>query len=251
MRRATILLVVLAAGWSHAFSLAASASEKPTGIHGSFPNEKIIVGKETRTFRLVVPKSVDLRKPTPLVVAYHGMLIDSKDVMPKYTKLDELAAAKKFIIVFPEAEGKAWGLLPEKVKADLDFFDALIARLHKRYRIDADRIYVLGMSNGGYFAHLIAKERSKTVAAAMSHSGPLGLQTLAGINAERKFPVMIVHGDQDKLLPVEWARENRDKYRKEKHEVKYVEIGGLGHAWATERKINEQIWEFFEKHPRN
>ena len=38
------------------------------------------------------PKSVDLDKPAPLVIAFHGLLIDSKDVMPKYTKLDELAA---------------------------------------------------------------------------------------------------------------------------------------------------------------
>ena len=250
MRRAAILIVLLAAGCARISPVASNPDDNPTGTHGTFPDERLTVGKEPRAFRLVVPKSVDLTKPAPLVVAFHGMLIDSKDVMPKYTKLDELAAEKKFIIVFPEAQGKAWGLLPQRVKADLDFFDAILADLNKRYRIDADRVYVLGMSNGGYFAHLVAKERSKTVAAAMSHSGPLGLQTLAGINAERQFPVMIVHGDKDKVFPVEWARENRDKYQNEKHEVKYIEVAGLGHEWATKEKINEQIWDFFEKHPR-
>jgi polyhydroxybutyrate depolymerase len=170
--------------------------------------------------------------------------------MPRYTRLDELAADKKFILVYPEAEGRSWGLLPEKVTGDLAFFDGLLVELNNRYRIDPDRVFVLGMSNGGYFAHVVAKERSKAVAAAMSHSGTLGLQTLGGINAERKFPVMIVHGDKDRILPVEWARENRDKYRKEKHEVKYVEIPGLGHAWGSKEKINEEIWGFFAKHPR-
>jgi polyhydroxybutyrate depolymerase len=258
MRLPLLLAVALAAGCARhntpaaeaTPAPAAAADDKPVGQHGTFPDEKITVGKDSRMFRLVVPKSVDLAKPAPLVVAFHGMGIDSKDLMPKYTKLDELATDKKFILVFPEAQGKAWGLVPEKVKADLDFFDALLAELQKRHKIDPDRIYVLGMSNGGYFAHLVGKERSKTVAAVMSHSGPLGLQTLGGINADRKFPVMIVHGDKDKLMPVEWARENRDKYTKEKHEVKYVEVAGLGHEWATKEKINEQIWEFFEKHPR-
>ena len=33
-------------------------------------------------------------------------------------------------------------------------------------------------------------------------------------------------------------------------EPHYVEIAGLGHEWATKQKINEQIWEFFDKHPR-
>jgi polyhydroxybutyrate depolymerase len=218
--------------------------------HGTFADESLTVGKQKRAYRLVVPKGVDLAKPAPLVVAFHGMGIDSKDFMPKYTKLDDLAANKNFILVYPEAEGKAWGLAPEKVNTDLTFFDELLKTLQAKYKIDPNRIYVLGMSNGGYFAHLVGKERSKTVAAVMSHSGPLGLQTLGGIKADRKFPVMIVHGDKDNLLPVEWARENRDKYKKEGHEVKYVEVAGLGHIWATDQKINEQIWEFFEKHPR-
>ena len=178
------------------------------------------------------------------------MGIDRKDLMPKYTKLDDLAADKKFILAYPEAEGRAWGLLPDKVANDLAFFDELLKTLQAKYKIDADRVYVLGMSNGGYFAHFVGKERSKVVAAVMSHSGPLGLQTLGGVKADRKFPVMIVHGDKDRLLSVEWARENRDKYTKEGHDVKYVEVAGLGHEWATKQKINDQIWEFFEKNPR-
>src|SRR5262245_31336134 len=65
---------------------------------GTFPSEKITVGKQTREYRLVVPKTVDLAKPAPLVFAFHGMGIDSKDFMPKYTKLDDLAADKKFLL---------------------------------------------------------------------------------------------------------------------------------------------------------
>ena len=60
---------------------------------------------------------------------------------------------------------------------------------------------------------------------------------------------MIVHGDKDFLFDPKIARENRDKYQREKHEVKYFEVPGLNHFWATDAKINEQIWEFFEKHP--
>jgi polyhydroxybutyrate depolymerase len=158
----------------------------PDAKHGTFPDESIQVGSQKRVYRLVVPQTVDLAKPEPLLIAFHGMLIDSKDVMPKYTKLDELAAAKKFIIVYPEAVGKSWGLVPDKVKADLAFFDALVARLEKQHRIDVDRIYTVGMSNGGYFSHLVGAERSKVVAAVASHSGPLGLQSLLGVKADRK-----------------------------------------------------------------
>ena len=218
--------------------------------HGDFPSETVKVGTANREYRLVVPPTVDLTQPAPLLIAFHGMLIDSKDLMPRYTKLNETAEKHRFILAYPNAVGRSWGLVPEKIKSDLEFFDALLGKLTADFKIDADRVYVVGMSNGGYFAHLVGKERSQTIAAVASHSGPLGLQTLRGVNAERKFPVLIIHGDQDRLLPVEWARENRDKYTNEGHEVKYVEIAGLGHMWGTKSDINETIWKFFVEHPR-
>src|SRR5438105_1836219 len=111
---------------------------------GEFASETLKVGNVAREYRLVVPKSVDLSKPAPLVIAFHGMFIDSKDFMPKYTKLNDTAAKHQFILAYPEAIGKSWGLAPDKVRDDLAFFDALVARLTADYKIDADRIYVLG-----------------------------------------------------------------------------------------------------------
>src|SRR5262245_50504663 len=206
--------------------IAAAAEEKKapkTGAQGTFVDVTLKGGSQARTYRLVVSKSVDLKTPAPLVVAFHGMGIDSSKVMPRYTKLDDLAADKKFIIVYPEAIGRSWGIDPKKVTADLGFFDALVEEISSKYEVDANRLYIVCLSNGGYFTHLVGKERSTQVAAVCSHSDPLGLQTILGINAERKFPVMIVHGDKDFLFKPQIFRENRDKYQKEKHEVKYVE----------------------------
>lgn len=221
---------------------------KNAGPAGNFADERIDVAGTERQFRLIVPDSVDRSRPAPLVVAFHGMLIDSKDLMPHYTKLDRLAADKKFLLAFPEAIGKSWGLAPDKVNADLAFFDALVADVSKRYRVDPDRIYVTGMSNGSYFAQIVAIQRSTKVAAACAHCGPLDLGTaILGIHAERKFPVMIVCGEKDPIFNVKWFRDNRDLYEKEKHPVKLVEVPNLGHIWATEQ--NDAIWEFFAANP--
>lgn len=217
--------------------------------HGEFASLSLKVGEDTRVYRLVVPKNVDLSKPAPVVFAFHGYLIDSKDAMPKYSKLNDAAEKHGFILVYPNALDRSWALSREKVEKDLAFFDALLKQLQADYKVDANRIFVTGMSNGGYFAHLVGKERSKTVAAVACHSGALGLQTLLGINAERKFPVMIIHGEKDRIISVNVARENRDKYKKEGHEVEYVEVAGLPHWWAGDAGINEKIWKFFEQHP--
>jgi polyhydroxybutyrate depolymerase len=231
-----------------AFALLGSAlADEPR--HGNFAGEALTVGKDQRAYRLVVPKTVDFKQPVPLVFAFHGFLIDSKDVMPAYSKLNDTAEKHRFILVYPNAIDHSWALAPDKMVKDLAFFDALLKKLSAEYPIDPNRIYVTGMSNGGYFAHFVGKERSKVVAAVASHSGALGLQTLVGIRADRKFPVLIIHGDKDKIISVNAARENRDKYTKEGHEVKYVEVPGLGHAWATGADINETIWKFFEDHP--
>jgi len=76
----------------------------------------------------------------------------------------------------------------------------------------------------------------------------LGLQTLLGVNAKRKFPALILHDALDRIFPVVIARENRDKYKREGHEVKYVELKNVGHMWGTKADINETIWKFFEDH---
>jgi polyhydroxybutyrate depolymerase len=225
---------------------AASAAEP---AHGTFASETLKVGADQREYRLVVPKRVDLSKPAPLVFAFHGFLIDSKDVMPLYTKLSTAAEKHGFLLVYPNALDRSWALDPAKMLKDMAFFDALLKKLSTDYKVDPDRVYVTGMSNGGYMAHFVGKERSKVVAAVACHSGALGLQTLFGIGAERKFPVMIVHGDKDNIIPVSVARENRDKYKKEGHEVAYVEVPDLTHWWAVDAGINDKIWKFFVDHP--
>jgi polyhydroxybutyrate depolymerase len=230
--------------------LAAGCASRPPAPSGEFPNESLTVGGAKREYRLYVPASANTGRPVPLVVAFHGMLVDSKDVMPTYTKLNETAERHGFIIAYPNAVSGIWGLWPDKVVADVACFDALLARLSGVYRIDPSRVYALGMSNGGYFAHLLAKERSSVIAAVASHSGALGLQTLGGVNATRKFPVLIAHGGQDLIFPVWIARENAEKYRREGHEVEYIELPSLGHAWAGGADINERIWRFFAAHPR-
>ncbi|MGE0609112.1 MAG: PHB depolymerase family esterase [Pirellulales bacterium] len=227
-------------------TMPATAGEPRTG---EFAAERLLVRDVSREYRLVVPKSVDLAKPAPLVIAFHGMLIDSKDLMPRYTKLNQTAEKYKFILAYPNAIDRSWVLADDKIKRDLAFFDALLERLSFDHQIDSQRVYVTGMSNGGYFAHLVAKERSTVVAAVASHSGTLGLQTLLGVNADRKFPVLIIHGSRDQILPVAWARENRDKYKREGHAVQYVELPGQGHLWGASAGVNDTIWKFFDQHP--
>ncbi len=239
----------------HSAALAAdSCSVKPRpsggsgGKHGTFPNESIEVGETERLFRLVVPDSVDLVKPATLVFAFHGFLFDSKDHLPRYTHLPGLAKREGFILVFPGGLGRRWRLHARR-NIDLDFFGKLFDHVTSRYKIDLNRVYVVGMSNGAYFTNLVASAQSEKIAAIAAHSGGLGILAQNGVRAKRKYPVMLIHGDQDKIVPVEQSRQALGIYEQEGHKVHYVEIKGMRHFWASHAKVNDQIWKFFVENP--
>ena len=134
-------------------SLTAGAAEPKTrpshgkgGATGTFPDEAMEIAGVKREYRLVIPKSVDNRKPVPIVFAFHGFLVDSKDLMPKYSQLDQLAEKEGFVLVYPNAIDKAWRIVPFLAKDDFAFFDKLLAHLCDRYNIDRNRVYLTGMS---------------------------------------------------------------------------------------------------------
>lgn len=210
--------------------------------------ETVMVNGQRRTFRLDVPKAVNAAAPTALVFGFHGKG-GSGAKFASQTGWNQMAAAAQFILVCPDAAPE-WPLEVGPAAKDLAFFDAVLAFVRSRHAIDPDRIFVTGMSNGASFTHLLASERDGVVAAIAPHSGKLGAYALNGINAATKYPVFVIHGVADTTVPVSRAREARDLYAFEGHEVLYREIPGLGHKWATSSNITPAIWAFFDNHPR-
>jgi polyhydroxybutyrate depolymerase len=226
-----------------------SPSNGSGGGAGTFANAKIDINGLERVYRLVVPEGIDSEKPAPLVFAFHGLL-DSKDIMPWYTRLDDLAKKHGFILVYPNGRNRHWPLVVEWAKEDLDFFDALYAHVTSQYNVDLDRVYLAGMSNGAYFSNLLASQRSDKIAAIAAHSGGLGLVGLKELTVENKYAVLVIHGDADSIVPVREGRATRDAYQKWGHPVGYIEVPKFPHFWAHKIGVNDKIWKFFEEHPR-
>jgi len=218
------------------------------GTAGTFENERIKVGEQEREFRLVVPEGLDPAKPVPLVFAFHGKG-DNKAFICRYSGFEELAAKNGFIAVFPAGLEKEWELRAVDDNQDLKFFDALFDHVTSKYNVDLRRVYLTGMSMGGYFSNLLASKRSERIAAIAPHSGGLGVLAVRGIKSKRKYAVMIVHGDADRIVKVEEGRTSRDAYTREGHVVEYVEVKGLGHVWARKEDITGRMWKFFMDNP--
>ena len=226
----------------------ARPSEGKGGRVGTLANETIDVNGKAREYRLIVPKSVDGKQPVPLVFAFHG-LGDSKDLMPFYSQLDKLAEKQGFVLVFPNGLNRHWPLVPAWAKDDLAFYDKLYEHITGQYNIDLNRVYLTGMSNGAYFSHVIASQRSEQIAAIAPHSGGPGVVGVQGIKAKNKYAVFVIHGAEDSIVPIEEGRRTRDNYLKWGHDVEYLEVEKLNHFWAHKAGVNAKMWAFFEKHP--
>ena len=211
------------------------------------PVQTIRVDGRDRLFRLVAPSSAG-RSP-PLMIALHGMGIDSISLMPAYSGLDDLARAVGAILMYPAALNDHWPLsFGAEMRTELRFFDALMRHAHAEHGIDPRRIYLLGMSNGGYFAVVTASRRSRFLAGLAVHSGTAGVLGF-GFETERKFPVFVAHGAEDRIIPPRDGRYLADLMERQGHPSEYAEYPGLGHLWARDQGVNERIWRFWQDNP--
>jgi poly(hydroxyalkanoate) depolymerase family esterase len=164
----------------------------------------------------------------PLVVALHGCTQDAEKFR-KLTRLDELAATKGFIVVFPEQRKSAnqmncwnWfkGEHMTRGAGEPSLIAGLTNKMQQSYTIDPHRIYAAGLSAGGAMAAVMGAtypdlyaaigvgsgcEYGGTAACAGYHSTDpeqAGQQAYKAMGSyHRMVPFIVFHGDQDKTVP--------------------------------------------------
>lgn len=151
--------------------------------------ETVKLNGTDRTMIVYAPDN--LPENAPLFISCHGMNQDAA-FQSNAAKFEALANQKKFVIVYPNGINKGWDLGGNK---DIDFMDAIINEMVKRYKINRSRVYISGFSMGGMFTYFCANRMANRVAAFCPVSGyPMG-----GPNAtaSRAVPILHTHGTGD------------------------------------------------------
>ena len=168
----------------------------------------IEVDKRPRTYIVHVPPKYDPKKPTPVVLAFHGGGSNAEQ-MVKFCGLNETADKHGFIVVYPSGTGRLEKLLTfnggnccgyamtNKID-DVAFTKALLDDLAKVVKVDAKRVYATGMSNGAIISYLLASELSDRIAAIAPVGGPMGTEKCG---PKRSVPVIHFHGTNDEFAP--------------------------------------------------
>lgn len=193
-------------------------SSRHDGRPGNF-DSKLIVNGSKRIYRLHVPAAPASGTSIPLVLVFHGGM-ENGAVISKITGMDKVADRENFIVAYPYGSGRLkrkllmWnafdccGYAIAKNIDDVAFVSALIEKLAGQYKIDRNRVYACGYSNGAMFALRLASELSDKVAAVVSVGG-----SMSGKEKEPSSPVsvLMIHGTDDRHVPYnggtgKWAK---------------------------------------------
>jgi polyhydroxybutyrate depolymerase len=190
------------------FGTASSAGDTPPMAEGPSSPEVMEVkhGGLTRTALVYVPSRYDGKTPIPLVLSFHGRHGQGKD-QANLSELHKVGERKGFLVVYPDGVAKSWnagvgtGDAADRGIDDVGFVDALMDKLAERYRIDPDRVYASGVSNGGFFVHRLACERSNRFAAIATVAGEMLPALAKDCRVASPVAVLIFHGTRDPYVP--------------------------------------------------
>ena len=116
----------------------------------------------------------------PLVVMLHGCKQTAADFAAS-TRMNELAERKGFAVLYPQQSAAAdthrcwhwYRRTTQQGHGDVHLIAAMIAQVRGRYRLDASRTYVAGLSAGAGLAAILALRHPQLIAAAGLHSAPV------------------------------------------------------------------------------
>ncbi|HUI83721.1 MAG TPA: PHB depolymerase family esterase [Candidatus Binatia bacterium] len=193
-RFAAALIVLVVAGVMWRRALAAGGDQAGT-IH---------VGGRTRSYIIHLPANHG-SSPMPLIIVLHGATQGAANV-ERMSGMSGLADRNGFIALYPEGNGRlpTWnagnccGYAQNNHVDDVQFLRVLVSKLEKEYRIDTQRIYVTGISNGAMMSYRVACEMADVVAAVAPVEGAQNLPC----KPSAPVSVIVFHGTADRLVPI-------------------------------------------------
>lgn len=230
-------------------------------------------GSETvMDYRLYVPEDYDASKAYPVILFLHGAGESNNGSNTNEAQLNvgmmndffTRGYYEKFpcLIVAPQVPKSPSGSTGEWVNVswksgsyeiasmdetcgtfteNIQLAKAAVDKTIADYNVDTDRIYVTGVSMGGYGTWNIITHYSDYFAAAMPICG-------AGDPSKAEYlmnmPIWCFHGDADVAVPVAGSRDMYEAITAlGSTRIHYTEWAGEGHTW-TPAYMREDVWQW-------
>lgn len=241
----------------------ANEPREPRGDWRDQLEKKTFEGKSGKTlrYRLLSPQPYDASKKYPLVLFLHGsgergsdneaQLIhgvaefvkpDNRQKYPCFLVAPQCPAGQKWVDVDWSA---ATHWQPKEPSESASLVLELIPALEKECSIDPKRIYLTGLSMGGYGAWDLLARRPDLFAADVPICGGGDEKQAAKLV---KVPIWAFHGDQDTAVPVCRTRNMIAAIKEAGGHPRYTEYPGRGHdSWVPAYKDDAMMKWLFEQ----
>ncbi|MGV3614401.1 MAG: prolyl oligopeptidase family serine peptidase [Fimbriimonas sp.] len=200
-------------------------------------------GKVTKTvsyrYLVALPDGYEKsRERVPLVLFLHGAGERGEDVQQVrvHGPLKEIDKGRKIpaVVVAPQCPPRGWW--------DADALTAMVDHLERKYRIDKDRIYVTGLSMGGFGTWNLATRNPGRFAALAPVCGggePAEAAKIASI------PIWVTHGDKDTSVQLVESQKMVDATRAAGNSrVRFDIVKGGGHDVWTDFYGNDYFYSW-------
>ena len=195
-------------------------------------------------YRILYPEKYSKSKSYPVLLFLHGAGERGNDNESQLAHISGKFQTDQFrhdypaIVIFPQcAEDDSWAYVErdngkwlvkdtDEVTPSMYAVIELMDQLMKELPIDRSRIYLTGLSMGGFGTFALLAQRPDWFAAAVPICG--------GGNKRYSYkykdiPVWIFHGAKDPVVPVELSRELAEDFKGRKMNVRYTEYPEGGH----------------------
>lgn len=195
--------------------------------------ETEIVKPVSLSYLLFLPEDYDGESKWPLMLFLHGAGERGEDLemLKKHgpPKIVEQQTDFPFVVISPQC--------PKEQRWQADELLALVEDIVARYAIDEDRIYVTGLSMGGYGTWALAGDHSERFAAIAPICGG-GSRHSARSIAQAKLPVWVFHGAKDTTVPIEESERMVEMMKRFGSEAKFTIYPEAQHDSWTETYDN-------------
>jgi len=202
----------------------------------------------TVPYLLYLPEGYDpAGPPVPLMLFLHGRG-ESKgplSLVAKWGPPRKVAAGEElpFLIISPQCPpDDSWSSETQQQRLT-ELLDAMI----ERYQVDAGRIYLTGLSMGGYGSWRMAAEQPQRFAAVVPVCGggdPDDAEQL------KLLPIWVFHGDQDSAVPFSRSVEMVEAIRAGGSEtIRFTTLEHIGHNCWSATYATPELYSWFADQP--
>jgi predicted peptidase len=188
-------------------------------------------------YLLYLPKNYDSQESCPLVLFLHGAGERGEDIelVKKHGPPKLIGEGKDFpfIVVSPQC--------PKERRWEPFELTALLDHIIKSHKVDEDRIYVTGLSMGGFGTWRLAAYTPHRFAAIAPICGG------GDAHSARLFshlPTLVFHGAKDKAVPLERSQEMVDAIKDTSGNPRLTIYPEAGHDSWTETYDNPEFYEW-------